>query len=315
MDKVVPQNENEAKSRQAHKTAGLGISDRELAKKDVVQKDLTLALDWMVANKVLIILLLGVMGLSGIGYVIYNQVRLDTNIRIQDQYFAIEKDYLKIKSDFEEADKQATEAAAKALAKKDPKAPAELDEKKPAPKARATGELEKDYGTVLPRFLDLINANPKVTSSKVAAMVVADLYWDYKKLDLAAQVLEKTLEPSPKELVDYMVLKKLSSTNLSLGQFDAVLKKNQAAISNSKYPFMSSQFKLQMGLAYEGLKQWEMAEAQFKDVINKAEQSEALLDAEAKLKNRFESDVSAAELAQKYLLLLRLKKSDAQAGV
>lgn len=298
----------------SHATAGLGISDRELAKKDIVQKDLTLVLDWVVANKVLMVLAIGVIGLSGIGYVVYNQVKHSTHLKIQDQYFAIEKDYLKLKTDFDEADRQAKEDEAKALdkTKKDAKKP----ETPPVtPKVRATGDLEKDYGTVLARFVDLNNANPKSVPGKVAALVAADLYWDYKKFDLAMQILEKSAEPSPKDLVDYMVVKKLSATYLSLGQFDSVVKKNQPVMSNSKYPFMNSYFKLQLGLAYEGLKQWDQAEAMFKEVISKGDQNTALMGEEAKIKNSFGADQSASEQAQKYLLLLRLKKSEAQAGI
>jgi predicted negative regulator of RcsB-dependent stress response len=316
LDKVAPQNEkNDSKPTSTkHTTAGLGLSERELAKKDIVQKDLTLVLDWMVANKVLFILAIGILGLSGVGYVMYNQVRRDTNLKIQDQYYAIEKDYMKTKADFEEADKQAKDAEAKAndKTKKDPKAKAEVP---PAPKVRASGDLEKDYGSVVAKFADLNNSNPKVMPAKVAALVLADLYWEYKKYDLAVKILEKSSEPKPKDLVDYMITKKLSATYLSLGQFDSVIKKNQSIMAASKYPFMNSYFKLQMGLAYEGLKQWDLAEAQFKDVISKGDQTTDLMGEEAKMKNRFGADQSAAEQAQKYLLLLRLKKSESQAGV
>ena len=55
------------------------------------------------------------------------------------------------------------------------------------------------------------------------------------------------------------------------------------------------------------------AESQFKDIITKGEQNAALMDEDAKIKNKFGADQSAAEQAQKYLLLLRLKKSDSQA--
>lgn len=314
LDKVAPQNDkNGTKSTPKQTTAGLGLSDRELAKKDVVQKDLTLVFDWMVAHKVLFFLLLGVVGLSGVGYVVYNQVKRDTHLKIQDQYFAIEKEYLKIKSDFDEADRLAKDEAAKALDKNKKDAKTKTEAPSPEPKKQATGDLEKDYGVVVGKFSDLNNANPKSVPGKVAGLVLADLYWDYKKFDLAAKILEKSSEPNPKSLVDYMIVKKLSATYLTLGQFDSVIKKNQAIVSSNKYPFMNSFFKLQMGLAYEGLKQWDMAESQFKDVIAKGDQNAALLDEEAKLKNRFGADQSAAEQAEKYLLLLRLKKSDSQA--
>ena len=184
MDNVTPQNsENKDPKRAgAHTSAGFGISDKELLKQDRFQKALTLTLDWTVAHKVLILMALGVIVLSGGGYVAYTQVNKQTQLKIQDQYFAIEKDFVKIKTDFDEADRQAKADAAKALEKKDKKAnDAKKDDKeepKPTPKQMASGDLEKDYGTVLKRFTDLHTASPKSMPGKVTALVLADLYMD-----------------------------------------------------------------------------------------------------------------------------------------
>lgn len=309
MDNVTPNNESNGTQRTGHGTQGFGISDRELAKQDNFQRKLTLAFDWIVANKVIIILLVGVVALSGLGYAVYGQVKHSAQLKIQDQYYLIEKDYVKIKTDFDEAERQAQQEAAKAADKTKKDA-----EPKPELKAKASGDLEKDYGTVLARFTDLHTASPKLVPGKVTALVLADLYWEYKKLDQAALVLEKSMESSPKTLVDYMILKKWSATQLSLGNFDQVIKKNQSVIGSSKYPFMTSYFKLQTGLAHEGLKQYDLAEAQYKDVIAKGDIPESKMDSEEKMANHFGADQSAAEQAQKYLLLLRLKKNADQAG-
>tara|TARA_B110001454_G_C12723308_1_gene436513 strand:+ start:55566 stop:56510 length:945 start_codon:yes stop_codon:yes gene_type:complete len=313
LDNVTPNNENNGTKRAGHGTSGFGISDRELAKQDGFQQKLTLAFDWIVANKVIVILLVGVVAFSSLGYVIYGQVKRGAQMKIQDQYYVIEKDYLKIKTDFDDAERQAQQEAAKAADKN--KKDKKDTEPKPEPKKQASGDLDKDYGAVVARFTELHSANPKLVPGKVTALVLADIYWEYKKLDLAAQVLEKSLESSPKTLVDYMILKKWSATQLSLGQFDQVIKKNQSVMGSNKYPFMNSYFKLQTGLAYEGLKQYDQAEAQYKDVIAKGDTPEMKIPAdEEKMKNHFGADQSAAEQAQKYLLLLRMKKNADQAG-
>lgn len=303
MDNVTPNSENRTQ-RLNHGTQGFGISDRELAKQDNFQRKLTLVFDWMVANKVIILLLVSVVVLSALGYAVYEQVKHSAQLKIQDQYYLIEKDYLKIKNDFDEAERQAQQESVK-VAGKSKKNATKVDDPKPELKAKATGDLEKDYGAVLARFTDLHAANPKLVPGKVTALVLADLYWEYKKLDQATAVLEKSLESTPKSLVDYMILKKWSATQLSLGNYDQVIKKNQSIGDSSRYPFMTSYFKLQTGLAQEGLKQYDLAEAQYKEVIARGESSES---------NHFGADQSAAELAQKYLLLLRLKKNADQAG-
>jgi tetratricopeptide (TPR) repeat protein len=314
LDNVTPNNENNGTHKTGHVTSGFGISDRELAKQDGFQQRLTLAFDWIVANKVIVLLLVGVVAFSSLGYVIYGQVKRGAQMKIQDQYYLIEKDYVKIKSDFDDAERQAQQEAAKATDKNKKDAKKDL-ESKPEPKKQASGDLDKDYGTVVGRFAELHAANPKLVPGKVAALVLADIYWEYKKLELASQVLEKSLESSPKTLVDYMILKKWSATQLSLGQFDQVIKKNQSVMGSSKYPFMNSYFKLQTGLAYEGLKQWDQAETQYKDVIAKGDAPEMNKPAdEEKMKNHFGADQSAAEQAQKYLLLLRMKKTADHAG-
>lgn len=324
MDNVTPNNEtngpkHDGNHKTGHVTSGFGISDRELAKQDGFQQKLTLAFDWIVANKVIVLLLVGVIAFSSLGYVIYGQVKRGAQMKIQDQYYLIEKDYVKIKTDFDDAERQTKQDADKAADKNKKKAkkdqPPEIAPQPAAPKKQATGDLDNDFGTVVSRFVELHTANPKLVPGKVTALVLADIYWEYKKLDQAALVLEKSLEASPKTLVDYMILKKWSATQLSLGQFDQVIKKNQSVIGSSKYPFMNSYFKLQTGLAYEGLKQWDQAEAQYKDVMAKGDAPEMnRAPDEEKMKNHFGADQSAAEQAQKYLLLLRLKKNADQAG-
>lgn len=312
MDKTPQDTNTHASTHSPHSSAGFGISDKELAKQDNFQRYLTLTLDWLVANKVLIIMLVGVLVLSGVGYVSYQQVKRSTQLKIQDQYFVIEKDYLKIKSDFEEAEQQAKAEAAKKTEKVKKGAKAE-DAPKADLKKQATGDLEKDYGAIVTRFNDLHSANPKTIPAKITSLVLADLYWEYKKLDRAVEVLEKSADPAPSTLVDYMILKKLSATQLSLGQFDKVIKANQSVVQNSKYPFMTSYFKIQTALAHEGLKQWDQAETQYREVIAKGETAMNLPEDE-QMKKHFGTDLTAAEQAQKYLLLLRLKKSEDQAG-
>lgn len=298
-----------------HKTEAFGITDKELKSKDEFQKQLTISFDWVVAHKALVIFALGIFLLSGLGYVIYSKTKLETEMKIQEKYFVIEKSYLEQRQKFDEAEREQKAEQDKKNdknAKKETKNAAE--DKNKSAKVLASGDLEKDYGTVVKDFNDLAMAQPGSIAGKMASLMLADIYTDYNKNEEALAILSKTAVAQPKTLMELLIAKKQSSLMLSVGKFSEAEKELQKLVANKSYPFLTSQFKLLLGLAFEGLKQWDKAEAQFQEIISKGSEAENLPPEEMAKRNRFSSEVSTLEQAQKYLILLKQKKDSEKAG-
>lgn len=296
-----------------HKTEAFGITDRELKSKDEFQKQLTISFDWVVAHKTIVLLALGVFLLSGLGYVVYSKTKLETEMKIQEQYFSIEKKYLDQRQQFDEAERE-HKAEQDKKNDKNAKKDAKADDKAKAPKAMASGDLEKDYGSVVKEFNDLAMAQPNSLAGKMAALMLADIYTDYSKHEEALAVLSKTAVANPKTLIELLIAKKQTNAMLTLGKFAEAEKELLKLVTNKTYPFMASQFKLSLGLAYEGLKQWDKAESQFQEIIAKGSEAENLPPEEMAKRNRFSSEVSTLEQAQKYMILLKQKKDSEKAG-
>ncbi|MBN8537863.1 MAG: hypothetical protein J0M15_12485 [Deltaproteobacteria bacterium] len=301
-----------------HTTEAFGLSEKELKSKDEVQRQLTLSFDWVVAHRIFVLFFLGILFVSGLGYVVYNKTKMDMELKIQDQYFVIEKKYLDQKAQFVEAEKEHKADLEKAKAPQEKNKDKDKDKNKvqeaKTPKVLASGDLEKDYGGVVKDFNDLLTAQPKSLAGKMASLMLADIYSEHNKLAETSETLNKSFVKNPHELIDFLIAIKKVNALLSLNEFTEAKKILMTLVNQKKYPFLSSQFKLQLGLAYAGSKQWDKAETQFQEIVAKGAEAETLSPEEMSKRNRFSSDVSAFEQAQKYLILLRLKKDSEKAG-
>ena len=149
-----------------------------------------------------------------------------------------QKKYLEQKNLFDEAerDKQAEEDKKKATPKT--KEAVKPEEKK-APKTLATGDLEKDYGSVVKDFEDLVSAQPRSNAGKMAALILADIYIDHNKFSESLVVLNKLAINEPKILLDFFVLKKKVNVMLSLSQFTEAEKILNTLVNQKKYSFFT----------------------------------------------------------------------------
>ena len=91
----------------------------------------------------------------------------------------MKKTYLKKKRDFEEAERSAL------------RPPAKDTKDQPPQKAKASGDLEKDYGTEVAGFKQVMETHPSSKAAQMAALNLSEVYMNYKKTDDAAQVLQK----------------------------------------------------------------------------------------------------------------------------
>jgi predicted negative regulator of RcsB-dependent stress response len=189
----------------------------------------------------------------------------------QAKYFPIEKKLLETKAKFE---------AASTPAPKYPKA-----KNPPAPEVRATGDFEKDYGTLATELNTVISDSPKSQAAKMAALSLAEVQMEYKKFEDAQNTLNKVTS-GKKDLLSAIVQSQLGSIQADQKDCKSALSTWENVLQNASAKALHGAIKLKQGLCFEALNEIEKARATYTE-----------LAAEDK-------DSQSAKTAQKYLRLL-----------
>jgi hypothetical protein len=225
----------------------------------------------------------------GLGISLWSYLSTKKETELQQKYFQVEKSYLDKKRGFDEASRAELMAAQAAKDKKAPAAPA-VDASK-----KASGDLQKDFGTIVTGFEALINDAPNTQAGRMAALNLSDIYVDYKKFDEAAASLAKVEKGLAKnEALTALVLSQLGNVMADKGDCKAAVEKWQAITDRKGLAFAHDEAKLRMGLCYETMNDLAKAEALYTEVSKKESPT---------------ADFSAAKDAEKYLRLLKAKKN------
>jgi hypothetical protein len=204
----------------------------------------------------------------------------------QEKYFILEKAYNEKKRGFDEATRAEMMAAA---AKDKTKAPP-VDATK-----KATGDLEKDYGTIPADFQAMIDSVPNTKAAQMAALNLSDLYSTYGKNDEALAALDKVSKGlGSSEAISALVWMQAGNLLANKGDCKAAVEKWQHIADSKKLGFAQDEAKLRMGLCFESMNDLAKAEELYTQVTKKEEAS---------------ADFAASREAQKYLRLLKAKKN------
>lgn len=252
---------------------------KQLDKKDVrnadkLTQELQKGFTWTTEHSKLVIgLIVAILVLTG-GYTGYSLWTDHKEASIQEDYFKIEKAYLE--------KKQAFEQPAPAV---NPKAPAV-----PAPVvAKASGNIDTDYGTTVTAFRSVIDKNPKTKAAKMAALNLSEIYSNYGKTDEAIEVLNKVNSGS--DMLSALVLTQVGTLHADKQDCKSALSSWDKALSNKRAGFLSSSLFLKQGLCHESLGDVAQAEAAY----TKAKETS--------------SAGATAKSAEKYLRLLKVKQN------
>lgn len=173
-------------------------------------------------------------------------------------FYPIESQYSKLKEGFDKAKMQNFMPSAKTA----------------APTSAATGDLQKDYGAVLPELEKIANENAGTTAGAQAAMDLADIYLNYKQpekaVDFAKTAAEKlnshnTLAPLARVLWGTALAQK--------GDCAAAVTVWQQVIDDKSAAFLVPNVSLRSGLCYEKMSQNDKAAEMYHRVVADAEQT------------------------------------------
>ncbi len=266
------------------------ISKKELKKADQFTQTGRNVLEQIIQNQKMVLTVVVLVLLSGVGYIAWDKTRLNKEIAAQEEYYSIEKNYLKIKEGFEKAESEA---------KAEAKAEDQSSKEKSKP---ATGDLVKDYGSEVDGWTKLIEAHASSKAAAMAALQLSQLYLKYEKPKEALQILSKTkAQQSSDNLLGAMVFHSYAKLLANQGQCQEAVGVWETLEKKKNLHFLTEQAQLDRALCLESMGQTEKAEGIYKEVA--ATKNETTKGAGPRQKS------PAQKSAEKYLRYLKLKKS------
>ncbi len=173
-------------------------------------------------------------------------------------YYPVEAQFSKIKEGFDQAKMQNFMPTAKAKAGGAP----------------ATGDIEKDYGAVLPGLEKIATENAGTTAGAQAAMVLADTFINYKQPEKAVDYAKGAAEKLSSRNTLAPLARVLWGTALAQkGDCAAAVTVWQPILDNKSSAFLSSDVALRSGLCFEKMNQNDKAAEMYHRVVAVAEQS------------------------------------------
>jgi predicted negative regulator of RcsB-dependent stress response len=227
--------------------------------------------------------------LAGLGYVAYGQYQEHVQHQAFEALYPVQSEYLKLHEDFDKA-------KFKSLApeKADPKKTTAKDDAKDSGK-KASGDLQTDYGSVLPGLQKIVQEHPKTAAGAQAALTLSEIYSSYKQYDKAAEALMVPGQNLPsKDLLYALSNMALGNVLASKGDCQKAIDAYQKIPSSKANLFLHADANLKSGVCFESLGQLDKAT----EMYQKAAQ---------------DSDNQSAQSAKTLIRALEFKKSQAAA--
>lgn len=253
------------------------LSKDDLKNPDIVTQELKKGFQWTTQHSKLVTGLSVGFIVVGLGFSLIQYMNQKNETELQEKYFQFEKDYLKKKTEFEKYEFSLKNAA---QFKNDPKAKKEEPPKLEGEKA--TGDLEKDFGTAAKGFENLISQAPNSAAAQMSALQLADIYVKYGKIDEALTTLKKVKANS--SMFGGMVQAQIGSLYAAKKDCSSALTEWGKVIQNSKAKFIHADIQIKMGLCFESTNDQAKAKEMYNKVIAENKDSQLSKTAEKYLR-------------------------------
>ena len=219
----------------------------------------------------------------GLTYSVFQYYSDKQETEVQEQYFKVEREFLKKKDLFDRYEATSKQANEKPKDKKNKTKtqPQKIEGEK------ASGDFEKDYGFAANAFSDLILKNPNSKAAMMSALNLSEVQIKYKKDDEALALLNKI--KTNRDVLSAMILIQKGTTQANLKDCKSAVDTWGQVLQMKTAQFMHADIRLRQAICFENLNDSVKAEESYNKVI-----------AEVK-------DGAVAKTAEKYLRLLKAK--------
>jgi predicted negative regulator of RcsB-dependent stress response len=217
-------------------------------------------------------------------------------LALQTDYYRIEKSYLKKMEEAEKAKNEKLEKEMKPEAEAFDKSGKDKKSKEKAALAEAKKDAEtsenkvEKYKDEIAEFRTLMDKAPESKAGAMAALTVANLYFEMKNWEDGYKVLDQVFQKQKKNnLMKGLLTHSLGVAQANMGKCDVAVQTWGILLKDKAYDFMADELKLKTAICQEQLGQ--------------SQQAEELLNA-----IKAKTDSPQSKIAEKYLRFYKSKK-------
>lgn len=190
---------------------------------------------------------------AALGYQAYTYLQAGKEKKAQEAFYVVEAKYNKAKEGF---DRAKMNALLPDLAKK--------TEGEAAPIA-ATGDLEKDFGTLPNDLQNVINAHKGTKASAQAGILLAQIYLDYKQPEKAIEAIKGPAGAlSQNQMMGGLSHMMLGNALAQKGDCNEAISMWQKVLQAQSVSYLHPDASLRSGICYENLQQNDKAIEQYR---------------------------------------------------
>ncbi len=235
-----------------------GATPLEIRDPDGFQETVLSGWHWVEKHAVTVggVILVGLLVLTG--FTVKNWLNSRGERKAQEAYYAAEHKFSKVKEGFDRAKMRALMPAA-----------ATKDEK--TPDVPATGDLEKDYGAVLPELEKVAQTHAGTSAGTQAAIVLAETYMSYSKPEKAVAITEQAAKGlKVTSLLGALVRVQWGSALAAKGDCKEAVGVWGQVLGNASSKFLHADVSLRSGVCFEQLNDFQKAKEMYQKAAAEA---------------------------------------------
>ncbi len=267
------------------------ITKDDLKKPDAFLHTMETSVSFLEKYKILLGVTLGLLIVGTVVRLTFDHFQERTELKGADALYSVEAGFLKAREGFERAKMEA-------MAPTPPKSDEKPEDKK-EPNVPATGDLEKDYGASVAGLEQVVKDHPNTGGGAQAALLLAEVYLEYKQPEKALPPLEKVESHLNKSGMLYGLVHMMHGTILAtVNNCASAVQKWEAVVGNEASKHLHPDALLKSGICYESMKQNDKAMAAYQRLMSEYVDSTAAQTAKTLLRVlNLQQNTSAAPTA------------------
>jgi predicted negative regulator of RcsB-dependent stress response len=264
MDKNTP-SKNSAKNQVM--PDGLAKELEAISDRDFLQDTVLGLVETLAKHKTIVIAVIAAIAVGGIGYLANGAIKSRSELNAQNTFFPIEKSYTEKREKFDQAKF------------------ADLTGQKAEGAVKASGDLAKDYGTLVDELEAFAKAHAGTAAGAQAAMLAAETRMSYNQAELAGSTLESLVkETKSTNLMGGLVRMANGNAWAQAGKCDQAVKAWEQVLATKEISFLHGEAALRSGLCLEKSGDKTKAAEMYRKASGESERSSASQTAKALLR-------------------------------
>ncbi len=274
MDKNTPSNSqspNQNPSKNSSKNQvvpdGLAKELEAISDRDFLQDTVLGLVETLAKHKTVVITVVAAIAVGGIGYAANGAIKSRAELKAQNAFFPIEKSYTEKREKFDQAKF------------------ADLTGQKAEGAVKATGDLAKDYGTLVEDLEAFAKSHAGTAAGAQAAMLAAETRMSYNQADLAGSTLDSLVkETKSSNLMGGLIRMANGNAWAQAGKCDQAVKAWEQVLATKEISFLHGEAALRSGLCLEKSGDKTKAAEMYRKASGESERSSASQTAKALLR-------------------------------